>query len=393
MLTESGTSLKRPFLMIQRGIAALRLDFHPRSERGVLVRQALGTISLRAGALLIAFIASILYARTVGAYGYGLYAYVLAWSAVVAIPAGLGLSEYLVREAAKNPEPGRLRQMLRWADRRLWVAGTLGMAALAAAGFVLGVSNPLSTLFFLVSPLPLLNSLAAVRQSVLRTMGATLESQWASVLFAPTAMLLLLVGWWVTFRQLTPELLLLALLGATILTFGIQWIQARRATLPSRLVPTDSLPLSLRRAVPFMMLGAVWMINSRTDLLILGSMKGAREAGVYAAVTRIADLVGFALTAANTVIAPRLAHYYHAGQYERLQRLLSATAHRTFLLSLPVAGIFIIAAKPMLNAIFGTQYEEGGTALSTLACAQLFNVAAGSVGLLLNMSGNEKLTT
>lgn len=92
----------------------LRADLKPDTERGRLVRSTGVTAGLKIGSTLIAFGASLVYARALEPHGYGLYAYVIAWTALLTIPAGLGFPAYLVREGAKAP--ASLRWLLAWAD-------------------------------------------------------------------------------------------------------------------------------------------------------------------------------------------------------------------------------------------------------------------------------------
>ncbi|MGB8274445.1 MAG: polysaccharide biosynthesis C-terminal domain-containing protein, partial [Alphaproteobacteria bacterium] len=115
-------------------------------------------------------------------------------------------------------------------------------------------------------------------------------------------------------------------------------------------------------------------------------------AGIYAVAIRAAELLTFVLAAVNTVIAPRVASYYYQGDSVRLQRLLSASARRALLLTLPLGLMLIIAGPWLLNTVFGAEYAPGAIAMAILAGAQLVNVAAGSVGLVLNMTGHERIT-
>jgi O-antigen/teichoic acid export membrane protein len=77
----------------------LRDDLRPGTRRSELVRSAGMVTGLKIIGGLLAFVASLLYARALGPHGYGLYSYVIAWTTVLAIPVALGLPQYLVREA------------------------------------------------------------------------------------------------------------------------------------------------------------------------------------------------------------------------------------------------------------------------------------------------------
>ena len=152
-------------------------------------------LTLRAGALGVAFIAGIIYARTLKASGYGIYAYVLAWNDVVLITVGLGLPEYLCAGGvqAQGPWPparhhalGRPPPAGLGADRR--------RALISCVGYAIPGAEGMGPLFMVVAWMPLLAVLAIARQSILRASDAVVASQWPSLLMAPTLMLALLLA-------------------------------------------------------------------------------------------------------------------------------------------------------------------------------------------------------
>lgn len=371
-------------------VETLSVDLRSTGERGHLVRQTLITLALRVGALGIAFVASIIYARTLKASGYGVYAYVIAWYDVALIGVGLGLQEYLVREASRDRHPGRLRGTLRWADKHLLVAGAIGALAMSLVGFVVPGAEDMGPLFMVAAWLPLLAAMATVRQSILRASDAVVASQWPPVLFAPALMLALILAWWGIFGQLTPGILITAMLVSLALSLLIQEWQVHRRLGPEPALPVQA--LSLRSALPFMWLSAIWYVNSRVDLLILGSLKSHADVGVYAVVVRIAGMVVLATYTVNTVIAPRIAAYYHQGEHARLQRLISASSLRTFLLCLPLALALMFGGGLLLRLAFGEEYVRGWLPLAILTFAQLVNVLSGPTGVILNMAGLERVT-
>lgn len=56
----------------------------------------------------------------------------------------------------------------------------------------------------------------------------------------------------------------------------------------------------------------------------------------------------------------------------------------------PVLLLFIVAPSWVMG-LFGPEFTTGGTVLLVLALGQFINVATGSVGFVLIMTGNERL--
>ncbi|MGH8275025.1 MAG: flippase [Gammaproteobacteria bacterium] len=364
---------------------ALRADFSADSERGAMVRSAGLTAGFKVIATLIAFGASLIYARALGPHGYGLYAYVIAWAMLFGILVGMGIPGYLVREAAKMP--ASVRWMRRWADKRVLVSGFVAAVLMACAWF-LPQAEDARWLFVVAALLPLLNSLGSVRSALLRSCGWVARSQWPSLIAGPALMLTVLAILWGLRGRLYPIELVAAMMGATFFQLAINEVQLRRAAPGARVPPEKG--IRIRAALPFMWLGGLYLLNSRVDLIMLGSINGAHDAGIYAIASRAAALVPFVVTAANLVLAPRIARLYHAGDRTLLQRMITAAARRVFLATLPLALLLIVAAWWLLYYLFGADFTPAARPLQILAASQLAVIAFGSVGTILNMAGQER---
>ncbi|HWG10383.1 MAG TPA: flippase [Rhodanobacteraceae bacterium] len=367
---------------MRRLIQTLRDDLQSGTERSRLVRAAVATAAMKVTATGIAFLASLLYARVLGPHDYGLYAYVIAWTAILTIPASLGLPQYLVREGAKlGDRAGRLR---RWADVRVLATGVLAGALLACATWLPQAAGA-RWLFVLAAPIPLLANLSAVRQSLLQARGWIARSQWPQLVFAPMLTLVLLVAWWLWHGSLRASDVVIATVLAALLQLGINVVQLRQTGINApRAQKHDD--VTVGAALPFMWIGALYLVMSRVDLILLGALKGASAAGIYAIAARAAEFVPFFLTAVNTAMGPKISHLFHAGDHEKLQRLTTASARRLMWITLPFALLLIVLAHPLIRFFYGDRFVDGATALQILAAAQFFTIASGPVGIILNMT-------
>jgi O-antigen/teichoic acid export membrane protein len=373
-------------MQLREFVQAIRADLHPHTVRGKLVRSAGLAAGTRLGGVLIAFLASLLYARVLGPHDYGIYAYVIAWTALLAIPSGLGFPQYLMREGAKHPKC--LLALREWADRRVLVSGTVIGIALATLALIPQAADA-RPLFLIAAPLPLLGNLSAVRQALLQAHGWIARSQWPQQLLAPAATLAIVAGLWWARGYLTAIDVMLATVACAWLAFVCNALQLQPVTSNALDQPASD-DLDIRRALPFVWLGAVYLLLSRTDLIMLGSLRGARDAGVYVVSARAAELLSVVMGAANTALAPKIARFHKANDHVALQRLLTAASRRVLLATLPLATFLIVAAHPLLDWLYGREYTEGATALRILAIAQLVIVAGGPLGTVLDMSGFER---
>ena len=135
-----------------------------------------------------------------------------------------------------------------------------------------------------------------------------------------------------------------------------------------------------------MWINAFYLVMSRIDLILLGSLKGSNEAGVYAIAARAAEFASFTMIAMNAGIGPEVSQFYHSGEHEKLQRLATVSARRLALASIPVVIILVGFAHPLITFFYGNSYGEGATALQVLVTAQFLNIVSGPLGILLNMT-------
>lgn len=125
-------------------------------------------------------------------------------------------------------------------------------------------------------------------------------------------------------------------------------------------------------------------------LFFLGVWGTKADAGIFGAASRTAFLISFVLIAVNTIAAPKFAALYHKGDMEALGSIARHSARLMALFASPALLLCLIFPGWVMG-IFGRQYTEGGLILAVLAIGQFVNVATGSVGYLLIMTGHERL--
>lgn len=373
-------------MRLMRLITRFYADVNDRGNRGAMVRSAGSTAAIQIVSTLVSFGSSLLYARVLGPHGYGLYAYVIAWTTILTIPVTLGLPPYLMREGAGRP--GMTRALLRWADRRVTVTGALVACLLAAVWFV-PKAGETRELFVIAALIPLGTALGQVRQALLRSLHRVASSQWPLVL-GPCVLLLMMFALWLTRGSLHAWEVTAAALAGTLLITLIGQVQLQRTTRADD--PGQPLKLRLRTGLPFMVLGVLFLINSRLDVVMLGTLRGPSEAGVYAVVSRGAAFVTLLAAAANLVLAPRIADLHRTANHVSMQHLVTASAMRVLLLSLPIIFVLIAAADVLLRFLYGGVYVTGAAALRILVLGHLTTVLTSITSTVANMTGHERLT-
>lgn len=124
--------------------------------------------------------------------------------------------------------------------------------------------------------------------------------------------------------------------------------------------------------------------------IMLGVWASSADIAVFNAAQRTAMLVSFALAAVNTIAAPKFAAMSRNQDHQALVR--TATDATRLMAALALAPLALMLAFPhAILSTFGSEFTAGANTLRILAIGQIISVAAGPVGLLLSMSGHERL--
>jgi O-antigen/teichoic acid export membrane protein len=128
------------------------------------------------------------------------------------------------------------------------------------------------------------------------------------------------------------------------------------------------------------------------DCLVLGLFTGPAPVAFYEAASRSALLVSLPLFAVNAVAPPLFAQLHQGDRLEELEGMARATSRWMYYAALPLA-LGAAALAPEILGLFGQGFQEAQGALRILVAAQLVNVACGSVGFLLAMTGHQRTLT
>ena len=376
---------------------ALFGGFEATGVEGRLARGAIGSFGLKVALIGFSFLISFILARALGVAEYGSYAYVLAWVNFLSIPALLGLDQLVIREVAARQaesEWGVVRGLLRWSNK-ITLSLSLAIASLAAVmAWVLARqvnSIQVSTFLTALILLPLL-TLTRLRQSAMRGLQHVIAGQLPEALIQPAIFILLILASHQLFRWvlhartavgLSAVAMAIALVaGAALLSSSLPR-EAKLAT------PEYRSSEWMASAWPLLIFNGIGVINLQVPILLLGTIKGAETAGLYAIATRVADLIAFGLTSVNLALAPVAARLWAQKDLRQLQQVVTNSARAVLVLTGPVAAALLVFGDRVL-AVFGLEFTKGYPALIILVIGQIANVALGSVGLLLIMTGHER---
>ena len=143
-------------------------------------------------------------------------------------------------------------------------------------------------------------------------------------------------------------------------------------------------------SVPLFLTDLAAMGLAQADVLVVGRLLPTAQIGVYAAAARLSLLAAMPLIALNQMTAPLISRLHHQGKRLELQALLKTFTRLCLTLSLPLSAILVGMAHPVMG-LLGKDFVGGAWALAIASVGVLVNVATGSVGLALVMTGYQWL--
>lgn len=379
-----------------RGLVQSLLSKDAGSLGAMLVRRATGSLGLKIANSGLTFVLAVLLARVLGAAEYGVYTYTMSWIRLLIIFAILGQGRLLTRNMAiylGDSDWGRMRGLLTWTNRATLIASVLIALVAGTVAFFLVQDNPalLTALLVAFLLLPLL-ALTRLRQAALTGMHHIVTGQIPDLLVQPLLFIMLVSA--IAFLSAI-ELTAIGALWLNVIATAVAFLLG--AGLLFQRIPDGTRATTpvydgrawILAAIPLLLADATHVINSRVDSIMLGTLQGTAEVGIYSAATRGAELITFGLIAVNTTLAPTIASLYARGETQRLQRILTNGARAVLLFSVLVGAALILFGQWFL-ALFGPEFVAGYSALVILSVGRIINASTGSVANVLVMTGHER---
>lgn len=367
--------------------------------RSNLFRGGVWSLAIQMQFVVIQLLTGIILARILGPAEFGTYSFALAVVTLIQVMPSSGLDNVVIRYSAQY------RTERSWAMLcGLWrtaIIASIAYGLLSATAVLVSVylgwlpeTAALSPKVLVVAAIPMcFLPLVTFFGAALRAVNPGVLGQLPQFVVRPWMFFILILA--------------VAALASTALTADIamyaQGVAAAATTLVGLYWLTKAQPEQLwqqsaaheykrwfRSVVPFCVMGGLMLINTQADILLLGVLRSARETGLYKVAANGANLTALSLAAANLYIAPRISTLWSMGERQSLQRLLSLSARSTFLVAIAVACLFLFWGVRLLQMVFGSAYLAAYAPLMLLCIGQLINVGAGSVGMILNMTGNER---
>jgi len=351
---------------------------------------AFSTVRLAGG--LVLFLSQILLARWMGRDSFGIYSYAWAWVAVLASVAGLGLGGASVRFLASyrvQNDAARIRGLIQFGTIvTLASASAIAMVGLLSSEFAVKHSPYLGSLQIAFLAIP---ALALLLLDAAYARGFTWMAVSAVAEQIGRPLVLILLGWlWVSAHGGTSAASWVALCAVSYFAAALAQHRIVRSRISGEIGAGPSeyeTTAWLRVSFAMLLVNAAQIIRMNTDLILVGTMLGPAEVGVYTAAVRAATLVSFVLTVASLVAQPRMVAMHAQGRRDELRKFVGSTTRSIFVVSLLLGGGLAVFGERVLG-FFGSEFVGGYQALLVLIAGHVLAAASGPLTSLLAMTGH-----
>ncbi len=362
-----------------------------------LVKKFFGTAGLQIASRGLVVVIGIILARALGPEGYGLYSFIISLVTVATIPVTAGLAQLLIREIANlefEKKWDELKGLLNWSSYYIYTLSSVVMLGLSLSIWQEWIDATTGQiLWFALILIPLRGTLAK-QGAILNGLRKPMLAQFPNVLLAPSITLSCLAILFFSNLEFSVQNLIYIQIFASSGGVLIS-IMLIRKSIPKQLNSSFSsyfLSRWHKTLFPFTLMTFIATMNTEFASVLLGFLGDTTSVGYFKVAMQGVGLIALGLSAVNTVIGPNIARMYKSGDQEATQALITKSVRLSCLASIPISLFLIFLGDWVITLLFGNEFSQASTALSILCIGQIFNVLMGSVGLVLNMTGNEKST-
>ena len=225
-----------------------------------------------------------------------------------------------------------------------------------------------------------------VTAAVLRSLDRHLVAQTVEALAIPVLVTLLLALGVVT--SLQEVLYATAIVGLTVASFGLWRVLRRASSSPEALdVPFKAL---FRTSLPLWLTVVALNIADWYSLATAAATLGVYDAGLFRVAFQIGGALSFSAMGIYNVVTARISAAIAVDDIERVARLSRSATRLSVSLLAPVVIVLLLFGDALLGLI-GPEFRAAAPLLRIFVIGQLIYVATGPGGLVLAMTGHERL--
>lgn len=351
-----------------------------------------GSVGLKAGSIIMTFITMILIARMLSADGVGVYALASLSATLGAIATAAGFEALAVKLGARTSTSHtqqRLRRIV--AVFLIILPVSAALAASIIAVLLIGYGFAIDVMLAPVAIQATAMGAYRVIGAAMQARGGILISQIGELSLRPAFVLAATVALQ-AHGALTETGVLWAMAGGAlaclIYILIIFLLTGRGARTSPRLLPSPKVVAGLSfRGPPYAGFFVIVLLLEQVDILLLGLLLGAAEAGLYQPASRVAWFAAFGGIAISIFARPQFAKAAAEKQPARIRSLMRL-CRAAAIVYFAISSLFLILFSKQIFALFGDEYQNAGAIMIVLLAAHGLASVVGPVDAAAQVLGS-----
>lgn len=361
-----------------------------------LIKSFLGAATLKFLGKGFTVVLGIVLARYLGPDHFGQYSFVMSIISIAVIPTVAGLPQLLIRDISRYVAIGEwriLKGILIWSN---WYVIILSLFSVLSLIFIQYMGYFSDEVIYLLSSALImvpLKGLMTRKTAIINALQKPILAQVPLNFLWPLISSIILFLYLTLYSDLNSKVIIHIQITALIISYiaGLMIYYKIKPTLLKGSTAKYNYGCWFKSLLPFSILFIVSSLNSDIATLFLGFLSTNSEVSAFKVAAQAMLLIVISLEVINAITGPKISSMFRQ-DVAKTQKLITQSVRLSFILTFPLALVLFIFGDELINALFGKQYLHAVPLLKILCIGQLFNVCMGSVGLILNMTGNEKYT-
>ena len=296
----------------------------------------------------------ILLARYLGPHNFGIYSIAVSYVTIFSLLSGFGIDSYLIKIIAGNPD--KIKEYLSNSILIKLTGGLIAYSMVIACSIILSydyitiIAISIFSLTLLFSPIN--NTYDAIFRGLQRMELCALLK------ICRTVFTLMIIGSMILLKMDLFFIVSAHVYTAIILIFLFYYsIIRRRYCSLSSPIETSHIKGILKGGYPFLITGAIYVLNSRTDVLMLSKLSNAVNVGIYDAANGLILVILIIPSLLSQALYPYLSQQF-ATRSNKLAEILNFVQWVLATVSVPISLGAIILAPKFIRIFYGVQYID-----------------------------------
>lgn len=327
-------------------------------------------------------------ARMLGPSFYGEFALATAFISMFTIFSSPGTDTIITREIAKDET--RKNELVNTTLILKTGFAALAIALANAAAYIIYPNNVLRLAIAIRSLLLLFSSFTA-------TLTAVFHAKLQMIYPATANLLSKLIFPAMAVAIITGKGGYVQLITAATLPFIAEtaalWLLSIKTAIKLRIqFSRETAKFLISQSWPIALSGVIYIIYTRTDMLMLSLLSNSESIGFYSAALNITEPIQFLTGSLMTVVFPILARF-HATNQSGFYRTLGTTTKIAAITAAPITIAGTALSTSIIKTIYGSQYTASAPVFSILSAGAIFFAINIVLGNMLTAVNKQKLVT